>query len=234
MEGLIFHGRTSRDRFERLFPLKGRRWATIPHGEYVFHFEQRPSPGPNLTAKNILFFGNIRPYKGLTYLLRAFQLVRQQVPGARLLVIGQPLEDFTPYRREIDLLGMDQDVEVELRYVPNEEVVEVFSRATVVALPYTDVCQSGVLLLAYGAGIPAVASAVGDLGDAVLDGETGLLVPPKDVPALRDGLVTLLSNPELCRQMGRRAKELADTEYNWPGIAKRTLDFYRTLQPVSR
>lgn len=234
MNGLIFHGRTSRDRFEKLFPLKGRRWVTIPHGEYIFHFEEEPSPGPNLRAKNILFFGNIRLYKGLTYLLRAFQLIREQVPGARLLIFGQPIEDFTPYQKEIDLLGMEKDVEVQLRYVPNEEVVSVFSRATVVAIPYTDVYQSGVLLLAYGAGIPVVASSVGDLSDAVQDGETGLLVPPGDVPALRDALVTLLSKPELCRQMGHQARELADTEYNWAGIAKRTVEFYRTLQSASR
>jgi glycosyltransferase involved in cell wall biosynthesis len=233
MDGLIFHGRTSRDRFVRLFPLKGRRWVTIPHGEYIFHFEKQSPPGPNLSGKNILFFGNIRPYKGLTYLLRAFQLVRERVPGARLLIIGQPLEEFAPYQKEIDLLGMKKDVEVDLRYVPNEEVVGVFSRATVVALPYTDVYQSGVLLLAYGAGIPVVASGVGDLGEAVVDGETGLVVPPGDVPALRDALVSLLSNPELCREMGHRAKALADTEYNWSRIAKRTVDFYKTLQSAS-
>ena len=230
MDGLIFHGRISRDRFERIFSLKSRRWATIPHGEYVFHFEPGSSPGPNLEGKNILFFGNIRPYKGLIYLLRAFQLVRRQIPGSRLLIVGQPLEDFRPYQKEIDLLGMAKDVEIQLRYVPNEEVREVFSRATVVALPYTDIYQSGVLLLAYGAGIPVVASNVGDLGDAVEDGNTGFLVPPKDVPALRDALLSILSNPERCSQMGRRAKELADTEYNWAHIAKRTVEFYRTLR----
>ncbi|MFH1742136.1 MAG: glycosyltransferase family 4 protein [bacterium] len=233
MDGLIFHGRTSRDRFEQIFSLKSRRWATIPHGEYAFHFEQQPAPGPNLDAKNILFFGNIRPYKGLVYLLRAFQLVRKQIPGARLLIVGNPLEDFTHYQKEIDLLGMEKDVEVQLRYVPNNEVREVLSRATVVALPYTDIYQSGVLLLAYGAGIPVVASRVGDLGDAVEDGGTGFLVPPKDVPALREALLAILSNPEQCRQMGRRAKELADTEYNWNRIAKRTIEFYRTLRNVS-
>ncbi len=231
MNGLIFHGLTSRNRFQRLFSLNNRRWVTIPHGEYVFHFENKPVPGPNLEEKNILFFGNVRKYKGLIYLLRAFQLVREQVPGARLLIVGQALEDFTPYQKEIDLLGMAKDVDVELRYVSNDEVPDIFSRATVVALPYTDVYQSGVLLLAYGAGIPVVASDVGDLSEAIRDQETGLLVPPAEVPALRDALITLLQNPEKCSEMGRNARQLADTEYNWKHIAEKTLEFYRTLRP---
>ena len=229
MKGLIFHGLTSRNRFERFFSLNHRRWVTIPHGEYVFHFENRPVPGPNLEEKNILFFGNIRKYKGLSYLLRAFQLVREQIPGARLLIVGQPIEDFSPYQKEIDLLGMAKDVDVELRYVSNEEVPEILCRATVIALPYTDVYQSGVLLLAYGAGIPVVASDTGDLSEAVHDQETGLLVPPTDVPALRDALIELLKDPEKCTEMGRNARRLADTEYNWTHIAERTLEFYRSL-----
>ncbi|HQP97764.1 MAG TPA: glycosyltransferase family 4 protein [bacterium] len=233
MQGLIFHGRTSRARFESTFSLKNRRWAVIPHGEYVFHFENEPAPGPNLNAKTVLFFGNIRPYKGLIYLLRAFQLVREQIPGARLQIAGQPLADFTSYQKEIDLLGMSRHIDLQLRYIPNDEVRQIFSQATVVALPYTDIYQSAVVHLAYGAGLPVVASSVGDLADTVVDGETGYLVPPKDVPALRDALIKILSNPERCRQMGEKARELADKEYNWSNIARRTIEFYRTLRNKS-
>ena len=171
MDGLIFHGRTSRDRFERLFSLKGHGWAIIPHGQLAFHFESKSSPGPNLEKKNILFFGNIRPYKGLIYLLRAFQLVREEIPGVRLQIVGQPLEDFTPYQKEIRSSGNDKGCRSRIAIISQMMKCRRFSpKPQLWRCPYTDIYQSAVLLLAYGAGLPVVASSVGDLSDAVIEG----------------------------------------------------------------
>ncbi|MDO8683383.1 MAG: glycosyltransferase, partial [Armatimonadota bacterium] len=136
----------------------------------------------------ILFFGLIRRYKGLEYLIEAMPLILEKI-DAKLLIVGEFYEDKTPYIDRIRSLGIENRVIVIDRYVPNEEVGRYFTAADVVALPYVSATQSGIIQIAFGFGKPVIATAVGGLPETVADGETGYLVPPQNPEALACAII---------------------------------------------
>jgi glycosyltransferase involved in cell wall biosynthesis len=136
----------------------------------------------------LLFFGYIRPYKGLPILLEAFARVLTRLP-ARLFIVGEFYEDKAPYLRLIERLSLNGRVTLVDRYVPNEEVELYFTACDLVVLPYLSATQSGIVQIAYGFDKPVVVTAVGGLPDVVDHGRTGMVVPPGDPKALAEAVV---------------------------------------------
>ena len=230
-DGLIVHAEASRARFVEIFPdLADRPHTIIPVGHFGFlaPWSERLSP-LDRREPVVLFFGTIRPYKGLHDLLEAMALLRKEMPRARLVIAGRPHESWEPYAEAIRRLGLDDAVSARLGYIPEAEVPTVLAQARVVCLPYRDIDQSGVLHLAMAAGIPVVTTRVGGLSEVVVDGETGFLVEPQAPPELASALGKLLSDDERLVAMGRRAREAAERDYAWDRIAHKTLDFYARL-----
>lgn len=144
----------------------------------------------------ILFFGLVRPYKGVIYLLQAIPQILKRV-AVHLLIVGEFWDDKTSYIELINRLEIDHAVTIIDKYIPNEEIGLYFSAADIVALPYVDATQSGVAQLAYAFEKPVITTRVGGLPDIVIDGETGLLVPPGDSEALAQAIVRFfLSEPD--------------------------------------
>jgi glycosyltransferase involved in cell wall biosynthesis len=139
-------------------------------------------------GKVLLFFGFVREYKGLRYLLGAMPQVMERV-DVHLLVVGEFWDDKSAYLNLIEELGIAPAVTIVDRYIPNEELGLYFSAADVVVLPYVDATQSGVAQLAYGFGKPVITTSVGGIPEVVRDGETGLIVPPQDSEALGKAIV---------------------------------------------
>jgi glycosyltransferase involved in cell wall biosynthesis len=113
-----------------------------------------------------------------------------------------------------------------LGFVPHHELPPLYERAAVVAVPshregFGVACAEA---MAYGR--PVVASAVGGLLDLVVDGETGLLVPPRDVEALRAALERLLGDTELRRRLGEAGRERIRQHFTWPAVIDRTIQAY--------
>ena len=144
-------------------------------------------PGPL-----ILFFGNVRAYKGLEDLVAALPIVRRSV-DAKLVVAGSFFEPFERYERQVRDLGVADAVHFLPDYIPDEQVPALFAASDVVALPYRSASQSGVLGQAALAGRPVVATRVGSLPQMI--GERGVLVAPSDPAALAAGLVRALADP---------------------------------------
>ncbi len=138
-----------------------------------------PQDGPVL-----LFFGMIRPYKGLPDLLEALPRVKARLPEIKLLIAGEFWEDKHKYVQLIERLQIADAVIVDSRYIPDEEVPLYFSAADVLVLPYRQITGSAVVKLAFGLGCPVIATRVGGLRAVVRDGENGLLIPPQDPEAL--------------------------------------------------
>jgi glycosyltransferase involved in cell wall biosynthesis len=136
----------------------------------------------------LLFCGFVRPYKGLDVLLDALPAVLERRP-AHLLVAGEFWRGAEEYRRQIERLGLDEAVTILDTYVPNEDLSGLIRQAQVVVLPYRDATQSAVVQLAFGLGRPVITTNVGGLAEAVIDGQTGLIVPPEDPPALAAAIV---------------------------------------------
>jgi glycosyltransferase involved in cell wall biosynthesis len=126
----------------------------------------------------ILFFGFVREYKGLKYLLKALPEVLSKV-NVTLLVVGEFWKDKDEYISLINQLGIEEHIVLVDEYVPNEEIGDYFSAADLVVQPYTSATGSGVIQTAFGFNKPVVATKVGSLPEVIEDGKTGYLVQPK-------------------------------------------------------
>lgn len=167
----------------------------------------------------LLFFGVIRPYRGLEDALA----VAERLPDARLVVAGDPAMPLD------DLQGRGPNVEWHLGYLPEAEVDRLHGRATVAIFPYRpEIDQSGSLLRALGAGVPAVVYDVGGLAEPVLAYRAGRVVPAGDVDALAAAARKLLDDPAALAE-ARAGAERARTELTWDAAAAAHLALYREL-----
>ncbi|PTL35882.1 glycosyl transferase family 1 [Candidatus Methylomirabilis limnetica] len=141
-----------------------------------------------LSGNTLLFFGLIRSYKGLPGLLEAMPLVLQKV-NCTLLVVGEFYEGKDRCLSLISDLGLASHVRVIDRFVPDNEVSLYFSAADLVVLPYESATQSAIVPIAFAFERPVVATRVGGLPEAVRDGETGLLVEPRNPTALAEAII---------------------------------------------
>jgi D-inositol-3-phosphate glycosyltransferase len=211
--------------------------ARIHHGNYLKFCPDAELPRDEAkrllalpsSARVLLFFGTILPYKGLDVLLEAFSLLSTQRSDLYMVVAGEPLEDFTPYRRAIERFDLGPRTILDLRYIPFDEFPKYFLSADVVVFPYRHIYQSGVLQLAYGFGRPVAATNVGGLGELIAEDRTGVVAPAVDPRALADVVLRLLSDPAGAEEMGKRGRYLAETKYAWPAIAQKVIDVYRTV-----
>jgi glycosyltransferase involved in cell wall biosynthesis len=146
----------------------------------------------------ILFFGYIRPYKGLGLLIDAFAKSVKHVP-AKLLIVGEFYEKREPYDQRISDLSICEHIRIVDEYVPNEEVEKYFKAADLVVLPYLSATQSGIVQTSYSFGKPVVVTDVGGLPDVVTDGQTGYVVPKNDPDALANAVVRFFNEDEGAR-----------------------------------
>jgi len=141
-----------------------------------------------LSGHTLLFFGLIRPYKGLADLLEALRVVLRQL-DCTLLVVGEFYHGKAQALALIRRLGIEHKVRVIDRFIPDDEVGLYFSAADLVVLPYRSATQSGIVPIAFAFERPVIATRVGGLSEAVRDGETGLLVEPNSPAALAEAIV---------------------------------------------
>lgn len=232
MQGLIFHTQYSQKLFQFHFPSIHGKQVVIPHGEYGF-LDNPPSERKYYSIEkkqnSLLFFGNIRPYKGLDVLLNAMAQVVEDFPQIHLTIAGQPLEPFDRYQALIEANKINQHIGLRLGYIPDEDIPDLFHSANIVVLPYRDIDQSGVLLLALAMGNAVVASNTGGMAEVIKDGETGLLVPPNDTEQLTQAIIHLLKDPQKTERLGKAGKEDVTQRFSWDSIAHQTIEFYQTL-----
>jgi glycosyltransferase involved in cell wall biosynthesis len=137
--------------------------------------------------KLLLFFGYVRKYKGLNYLLKAMPGILKN-NNVKLLVVGEFYDDEEQYRKKIKELGLENNVIVLSDFVPNERVRYFFSASDVVLLPYTSATQSGITHVAYFYDKPVIVTDVGGLSETVTHGKTGFVIPPMDPEAITDAV----------------------------------------------
>jgi len=222
---IIVHTQHDKSDLASTIRITDDRIAVVPHGTYTF-FKQYPDVQVSKGINTIIFFGNIREYKGLGCLLQAVPIIQKQVKNVKIIIAGEG--DLSPYQ---PLMGAcDRSVfEIHNEFVPNDLVASLFQRSTLAVLPYTEMSgMSGVLNVAYAFGKPVVVSDVGGLNEAVEHGKTGLLVPPRDPQALADAIIRLLKDPELRAMMGKNVNRKAE-ELSWDNIAKKTMDVYEKV-----
>jgi phosphatidylinositol alpha-mannosyltransferase len=214
-------------------------YRVIPNGIDFPRFYKRYAPMPQLadSRPTVLFVGRLEKRKGLKFLLRAWPMVLERQPNARLVVVGRgrPLEG---YRRFAARQGWSPDDVVFAGYVAGEDLPRYYQSCDVFCAPNTGQESFGIVLLeAMAAGAPIVASDIPGYRDVLSDGVQGLLVEPKNPGAVADRVCRLLGNPELRASMRRAGQDTAQ-QYDWPRVATQVLDYYgevldrRMAEPV--
>jgi glycosyltransferase involved in cell wall biosynthesis len=178
-----------------------------------------------------LFFGQIRPYKGLQVLLKGFARCAGDLKKCRLAIVGELKEPWVKYETLIHKLGLDKTNQLIVRhgFIPLQEMLSWLSASDAVILPYTKISQSGVAILAASMGKPVIASRVGGVPEIVEHGKDGFLFTPSDEDALAGALIELSCDKQRLKRLGAHFRKKAQNEWSWQLIAKNTTDLYRQL-----
>jgi glycosyltransferase involved in cell wall biosynthesis len=174
----------------------------------------------------VLFFGLLRPYKGVEVLLQAWRAAR---PDAELWIVGRPRMPLDPL-----LAAAPDGVRFVPRFISDAELPAYFRRADLVVLPYTRterLDQSGVLATALAFGNAIVASDIGGFNEIAAEG-AAQLVPPGDVDALSDALSHLIGSTDTRNRLAAAARAAATGPYSWDEAARKTLAVYRTISAL--
>ena len=184
--------------------------------------------------KAILFFGHIAPYKGLEYLVTAFQQLLALHDEYRLIIAGGPKNCEKYWQAIYDSIRDEvRKGHIQLRAdsIPDEEIEVYFKAADVLVLPYRDIYQSGVLFLGYSFGLPALAADVGSLKDEIVEGKTGFVFAPEDPVDLARAIEHYFAS-DLFSELASRRREIRDyaAERNsWDAVGKLTMSVYSSL-----
>jgi glycosyltransferase involved in cell wall biosynthesis len=184
--------------------------------------------------RTILFFGNITPYKGLEYLIAAFQQVLATRDAYRLIIAGAPKDSEGYWRtvqQAIDDVAPSGRVMLRAEFIPDDETEVFFKAADVAVLPYRSIYQSGVLFLAQSFGLPVIAADVGSLREDIIEGRTGFLCKPRDPDDLA-GAITRYFESDLFEDLSSRRQEIRDyaaRTHSWETVAGATTKVYAEL-----
>jgi glycosyltransferase involved in cell wall biosynthesis len=130
----------------------------------------------------------------------------------------------------LETFGIADKVIMDLRYIPLNEIGALMELATAVVYPYRSSTQSGSLQVAYTFGKPVIATAVGGLPEVVEDGKSGFLVQPHSITDLAEKISSVMNDPSLAAEMGRYARHLSVTRFNWDSIALQMLGQYKDMR----
>jgi len=191
--------------------------------------------GLDESNKTILCFGKIKPYKGVEYLLSAFQTLVARDPQYRLIIAGEVRKGDESYLDSL-LRAIPREIErgeiiLKEHFIPDEEMEIYFKAADALVLPYKDIFQSGVLFLGYSFGLPVIATDVGSFREEILEGETGYLCRPGDAADLAETIEiyfasNLYRNLDTLRQ---HIKNHAHAHHSWTAVANLTRRAYEAM-----
>jgi glycosyltransferase involved in cell wall biosynthesis len=213
------------------------RIAMIAHGHYLEWMCEMPTLstarralGIDLSAKVVLFFGQIKHSKGLDLLIEALPQIAREVPEVIVLIAGRPWKaDFAHYDALIDHLNVRAHCRLRIGFIPDEEVAGFYAAADLVALPYRRIYQSGVLLMAMTCGRPAVVSDLPGMSEIVTDGVNGYVFESGSKDELARVLIRALRDEAGRRQVAAQASEYIRQHHDWNRIGAKTLDVYREV-----
>lgn len=203
--------------------------AVLPHGLLAEPQANSPSRLPDTMQGELTFllFGKIKPYKGVDLLIESFARLPDAMRAqARLRVIGKPYMDLAPLRALAERCGVTARFSLEPRFVPDEELPELFAPGIIATFPYREIEASGVLALAVAHARPILATRLGGFAETIEDGTHGLLVPPEDVAALAGAMARFVAERDFAARCVRSVAALAGAIPDWGEIGRRTCDVY--------
>ena len=232
--GYVVHSQHDRAIIADHYGLEPSRIRVVRHGPYD-HLESstlvRPAPGTDpghsrpAGVVRLLYFGVIRPYKGLDDLASAFEgLSREEAAGYTLTIVGEVWEGYDQPLRAFRSSAHAGRITIVDRYVDDDELAALLADADALVLPYRRSSASGPLHVAMGLGLPVLVTDVGGLAEAVGAYPGAITVPAEDPHALRDGLLALRV------LVGTRYKD----SYSWEDSAREIRSFLTERRPTGR
>lgn len=217
-DGYIVHAQTDKTKLQAVFPQARIEVNPLPTYRELGQNAAAMSTIPLPTDRPILlFFGFVRPYKGLDILLEALPLVLAQ-QLVHLLVAGEFWQGTAQYQEQIERLQLRPHVTLLDRYLPDEELIAYVQKADVAILPYRTATQSAVIQVALGHGCPVITTHVGGLAEAVQDGVTGLVVPPNNPVALAKAILRY-QNEQLSLPFRANIRQQQD-RFSWVNLVQ--------------
>jgi D-inositol-3-phosphate glycosyltransferase len=224
------------------FGVQGCQVTVIPFGinnsvpnTSLTSAEARQRLGIREGEKTILFFGNITPYKGLEYIVQAFQRHLARPSDYRLIIAGVPknCEKYWAAIRD----AVREDVQrgrilLKAEFVPDEEMEVYFKAGDVLVLPYRHIYESGVLYTGHNFGLPALVSDVGSLKAGIVEGKTGYIFRPEDPGDLARAIEEYFAS-DLFAHLSSRRQEIRDyamQQHSWETVAQMILIVYNSLR----
>lgn len=207
------------------------RVSVVPHGLLAAESGRssgagRGRPGP----LRILFFGQIKPYKGLDTLIEAVAHLSTELRRrVHLRICGQPYMDMSPILSKVEEAGLSDIVDFKLERIPDAEVDSLFSAADVIAMPYHRIDASGVLSKALAHGLAVLASDTGGFAEFLRHEENALLCPVGDADAFCRMVTRLATDAALVDRLRTNARRLGHATPSWSEIGARTLELYQDV-----
>lgn len=235
VDAVVAHSRFGAQQLVDRLGVPADRVRVIHHGAFDHLARLAPGRLPSELEEGsevedpiVLFFGLLRPYKGVDVLLSAWRelAARPGGPGGRLWIVGHPRMPLGPLRE-----AASADVRFVPRFVSDGELAACFDRASLVVLPYLSTERfdfSGVLATALGFGKPAIVSDLGGFPELSSTG-AARVVPPGDSGALATALSELLGDVGARTRLATAARAAASGPYSWAEAARQTLELYRSL-----
>jgi glycosyltransferase involved in cell wall biosynthesis len=232
-DAIIFHSGHDIQRAKDLLGTNTDKIHTIiPHGNFNESYENTISKEKARNNLNIpdnsralLCFGFIRKNRGYEYLLEAVKDMENTI-----VVIAGKLEDKEVYRNLLAYEKRLPQLRLFVKWIPDEEIQYYFNASDIVVLPYTDITTSGVIPLAYAFSRPVITTNIGGLRDIVND-DTGIIIPARDVEALRNAIENIFSRN--LSAMGKCAYEYSRKEFNWERNVQKIKELYELVTDMN-
>ncbi len=231
-DAVVVHSRFSQQQLVAKGWVPEDRITIVPHPileQYTLQAAGDPLPAGE-GVRRILFFGNLKPYKGLEVLIRAFATLPAELRAAVELVIAGPTAmPVAPLQELAAGLGVEDRTVWKLGFVPPDQVAPLFHSAAVVVLPYLEIDQSGVLMTAVAFNKPIIASRVGGFPEMLQHGVHGFLVEPGNAADLGSALARFLAQPASAEAMSCAVARLRTSALSPENVADRTLALYQAV-----
>lgn len=237
--GIIVHSDFIKRALLDAFQLAPEKVHVVPHGNFDHYLpetslskaEARAELGLEPDDQVLLFFGYIREYKGLDFLLEAFDIAARKNKRLKLVIAGMPhTKELEKSSREyIEKSEARDRIIFHARFIPHEDIKYYFVGADLVVLPYKHIYHSGIIHLAYSYGKAVLATNVGDFSETIVQNKSGYIAHENTPEAFADDLLKLAEDENALEDMGKFARNLSSSKYSWLDIGRQTVEVYKSV-----
>lgn len=220
---VIVHSRNSYEMLLDQYPFDPKKVFVIPFGlfeTYKYFSSGRVNEGEN----TILFFGFLRPYKGLPTFIKAIKYASEKMPGLKAIIAGAGSDP------SLELASQDKTFKVINKLLDNDEIADLNAMAKIIICPYTSASQSGIVTTSNVFNKPVIASNIGGFKEIIIDKVTGYLVDVDDYVTIGNHITNLCTNEVLLSEMQHHIEAFYENgDYNWINIADNTYKAYKVI-----